>query len=377
MLDIEKLRRNMANVLLLIFSTLFCVTISEIVLRFLLFSDIFKNTTIRKTHHYFANMHVDDNVYRLLLRWELEGREKEPIFPRFDPIVGFTAEPVTEDNPLGIVIDRKYTLDEFKGKRTLLFFGDSFIKGFTDFEYKIPELLDKELDNALVLNFGVSGYGLDQMYIRLRSVIDLFDMPHVVVGLIYADLDRCLYKVMHAAKPYFEVSGDSLVLKGVPITANYGQWLKRYPITIKSYLIAGLEGLIRRARKTRFATEYFFNLHPSETKERRDEEKLIVRKLIENIKKESDARDARLTFVVFPNTFNMIHEGWYEVFLREVFGELNIDYVNLTEPLRNYLKTNGRRWYRDLYTNGAHPTEQENIVITNFIAKHLTEHYDY
>ncbi len=73
----------------------------------------------------------------------------------------------------------------------------------------------------------------------------------------------------------------------------------------------------------------------------------------------------------------MIQDGWYGVFLREVFWELNIDYINLTEPLRNYVKANGLRWYRDLYTNDAHPTEQENRLITNFIANHLTEHYGY
>lgn len=366
--------RKYANVFLLILSTLFSFGIAEIMLRSLLFSDVFKN---KISPHYFANLHSDDNVYRLLLKWELEGHEKEPIFPEFDSIVGFTAERVTEDNALGIVIAGKYTINEFKGKRTLLFFGDSFIEGFTDFEYKIPQLLEKQLDSALVLNFGASGYGLDQMYLRLRSIIDLFDKPHVLVGIIYEDLDRCLYKVMHAAKPYFEVMGDSLVLKGVPIPANYGEWLKRYPITIRSYVIAGLEGLVRRAFKSRLGIKYFFSFYPSQTKERREEKKLLVRKLIENIKQVCIARDSRLTFVVIPGTVNMIHKGWYEVFLREVFGELNIDYLDLTEPLRNYVKANGLRWYRDLYTNDAHPTEQENRLITNFIATHLTEHYGY
>jgi len=206
--------------------------------------------------------------------------------------------------------------------------------------------LDKELDNTLVLNLGVSGYGLDQMYLRLRSVIDFFDKPHIMVGLIYADLDRCLLKVRQAAKPYFEVLGDSLVLKGVPLPATYGEWLKRYPITIKSYMIAGLKGLVRRALSSRLGCQYLFNFHPSETKERREEKKLIVRKLIEEIKKECDARDARLTFVVIPSTVSMIHQVWYEVFLREVFGELNIDYINLTEPLRNYVKVNALKRLR-------------------------------
>ena len=372
---LNRIRHKYVNVLLLILSTLFSFGITEIAFRSLLFSDVLK---YKISHHYFANRYIDDNAYRIFLKWELDGRENEPIFPNFDPIVGYTARPVTEDNPLGIIIDRKYTVDEFKGKRTMLFFGDSFIHGTAvdRIEYKIPQLLDNILDSTLVRNFGVKGYGLDQMYLRLRSVIDFFDKPHIVFGLIYPDLDRCLYEVRHAAKPYFEVAGDSLALKGVPISANYGEWLKRYPITIKSYLIAGLQGLVRRALRSDLGVRYFFNFHPSETNQRRDEEKLIVRKLIEKIKTKCDTRGAPLTFVIFPDSENMIHEGWYRKFLRQVFGELNIDYLDLTEPLRDYVKDNGLKWY-NLYGSGSHPDAQDNVMITEFIADYLIERYDY
>ena len=293
----------------------------EIAFRAILFSDIFESKLIDKYYHHFSNFYIDDNTYRLVLRVKLKGREKEQIFPEFDPILGWTAKAVTEDNPLGMSMSRKYTLNEFKGRSTLLIFGDSFIHGVTKPEYNIPQLLDNVLDSTLVLNFGVKGYGLDQMYLRLRSVIDLFDNPHIMVGILYPDLDRCIYKVMQSPKPYFEVLGDSLILKGVPIPTNYGQWLERYPITISSYVIAGLNGIIRRALKTRWGVKYLFKLHPSESTKRRDEKKAICRKIIENIKKECDRRNASLTFVLFPMDYHMIHEGWYEVFLKEAFKE--------------------------------------------------------
>jgi hypothetical protein len=333
---------------------------------------MFKNNVIH-IHHYFANFNVDDNAYRLLLRSELKGRENDPIFPEFDPILGWTAEPVTEDNPLGIVIGRKYTLDEFKSQPAVLFFGDSFIEGLTELEDKIPQLLDEELDDILVLNFGVNGYGLDQMYLRMKSVIDLFDKPYIMIGLIHPDLNRCMYEVMHSAKPYYEISGDSLVLKGTPIPADYGQWLERYPISIASYAFAGLNGLIRRALVTRWGIKYFFKLHPSESTTRRDEKIAICRKLIEKIKQKCDGRNAPLTFVEFPDHFNMIKEGWYEVFLKKTFSDLKIDHINLKPLLKAHLESNGLKWYKDLYKLNSHPDAEENKLIAKYIASYLRE----
>jgi len=366
------MKRVISNSIVLAISLIISFFVCEFLLRTVIFSDYFKN---KINIHYFANYYESDNAYRLLLRNQLKGREEEPIFPEFDPQVGWTAETVTKDNPLGIVTDKGYTIDEYKDKRTLLFFGDSFIEGLTDINYKIPQLLDKKLDGISVLNFGVAGYGFDQMYLRLHSVINLFDKPHIVIGLIYPDIDRCVFKVMHSAKPYFEVENDSLVLKGVPIPANYGKWLRLYPITIKSYLFAGFKGIIRRILVSRFVKEHWFEFYPSESPKRKNEKKTICRLLIKKIKNECDAKGSKLTFILFPDRIDMIHKGWYEIFLKKTFTDLDVNYLDLTEPLKKYLDSNNLKWYSDLYRLRNHPDARENEVISGIIKNYLLNNY--
>jgi len=120
-----------------------------------------------------------------------------------------------------------------------------------------------------------------------------------------------------------------------------------------------------------------FKFHPSESTMRRDEKKAICAKLIKKIKEVCDDHDSRLTFIFFPSPRHMIHQGWYEVWLREVFHDLSIDYFDLTPALREYVKANGLRWYKDLYKFHCHPDEQENMMIARMISDYLIERYDY
>ncbi|MCZ6593945.1 MAG: hypothetical protein O6943_03410 [Bacteroidetes bacterium] len=364
--------RKYANILLLFGSLLICFMFGEILLRYALFSGFLKN---RISPHYFANLHHDDNVYRLLLKWQLEGKKNEPMLPEFDPLLGVTGEPVTPKNPLGLVTNKEYGIENFTDKRVILCYGNSFTEGFTDYQYKIPQLLDKSIANVSVLNFGASGYGLDQMYLRLKTTIDHFNGPHVIVSVIYGDLDRCLYEVMHTARPYYKVADGRLVLKGVPIPADYNKWLERYPLKPRCYVWEGLNGLVRRVLDSKLGNEYLFRFHPSETSTRKNEKKLLVYKLIESIKQLCDSRNAKFTFIFFPNRQHILHEGWYQVFLREVLEELKIDYIDFTEPLREYVKASGIKWY-ELYPNSSHPDNKENIVIAKHIAEHLVKNYD-
>ncbi len=304
-----------------------------------------------------------------MLKWQFEGEDEKPMLPEFDPILGVTGETVTPENPLGLVTNEEYEIKNFTDKRVILCYGNSFTEGFTDYQYKIPQLIDKSIANVSVLNFGASGYGLDQMYLRLKTTIDHFDKPHVIVSVIYHDLDRCLYEVMHTAKPYYKVADNRLVLYGVPIPADYNKWLERYPLKPRSYIWEGFNGLVRRVLNSKLGCKYLFRFHPSETSTRKNEKKLLVRKLIEGIKQVCDSRNAKFTFIFFPDRQHILHEGWYRVFLRRVLEELKIDYIDFTEPLREYVKASGIKWY-ELYSNSAHPDKKENIVI----AKHITEH---
>ena len=353
------------------------LVLCEILVRIVLFSSCPRNLVRTNKHHLFANFYVDDNAYRLRMKWSLDGREGEQVFSQFDPVLGWTAVPRVRENPFGVVTNSKYSLSELKSCRAMLFFGDSFVEGLTEIESKIPQLLDAKLDRQVVWNFGVSGYGLDQMYLRVQEVIEYFDKPHILIGVLYQDLDRTIYKVRHSAKPYFEIMDDNLSLKGVPIPRDYNKMLESYPPTIISYALNGFAGGLRSLLNTRLGVEHLFMFHPSESLERRRDKEKICKKIIEGIKTECLKNNAALTFILFPHNFHMIHLGWYETYLKRLLRDMEIEFIDLKLPLEAYLKSNEIDWYTEFYTLDNHPNEVENAIIANYITERLHSLYGY
>ena len=73
------------------------------------------------------------------------------------------------------------------------------------------------LTDADVLNFGVHGYGTDQMLLRYERDGVPFDPDVVVVGFAYYHIQRNLDDFRFFAKPRFVIDGGELRLTGVPV----------------------------------------------------------------------------------------------------------------------------------------------------------------
>jgi hypothetical protein len=67
-----------------------------------------------------------------------------------------------------------------------------------------------------VLNFGVPGYGLDQMMLRFQEEGVAFHPDIVVIGIVSPVLGRT-ENFTFWYKPYFELEAGTLVLYGVPV----------------------------------------------------------------------------------------------------------------------------------------------------------------
>lgn len=96
--------------------------------------------------------------------------------------------------------------------------GDSFTWGDGVLDGETwPAVLEAHLGTP-VLNSGVFGYGLDQVYLRTLKLMDRLAPRRVVLSLITDDLVRCsLSEHFSTDKPWFEPLGDGLVLRGVPV----------------------------------------------------------------------------------------------------------------------------------------------------------------
>jgi hypothetical protein len=142
-----------------------------------------------------------------------------------DPVLGWTNRPgeipvagtMAHISEQGLRSPRTFPLDKPPGVTRVAIFGDSFAFGSEvagDDTY--AAVLGRELDGAEVMNFGVPGYGPDQMLLRFRAEGLAFHPDVVVVGLNSLVLDR-VGPFTTWYKPFFALQGDDLVLHGVPV----------------------------------------------------------------------------------------------------------------------------------------------------------------
>ena len=93
-------------------------------------------------------------------------------------------------------------------RRPVLLYGDSFTHCLTALEDCFQGILNKDTEfskDHYLLNYGVLGYGVDQIYLLLKSSLFLYHEPYVIVGIHTRDLDRSILSYFVAQKPYFEL----------------------------------------------------------------------------------------------------------------------------------------------------------------------------
>jgi len=136
-------------------------------------------------------------------------------------------------NDIGLRANRDYTLDADDGIVRVAVFGDSYIAGD---EVADDETFAVALEDALlacgvaaeVLNFGVSGYGMDQAYLRWKIIGREYQPDIVIMGFQPENMNRNVNIVrplvggpgIPFTKPRFVLTEDeSLILVNSPTIA--------------------------------------------------------------------------------------------------------------------------------------------------------------
>ncbi len=146
-----------------------------------------------------------------------------------DPILGYKLIPNVSRNAFTSEFQTIYTTNshglrdkEFVDTDTfkILFLGDSMTFGEgVAAGHRFSDLIGKELDNVSVINAGVPGYGVHQMYAWLRDHGLGFRPDLVVYAIIPDDFMRAIYSTRGAA-PHLIVSDQGNV-------GRLKQWTKR------------------------------------------------------------------------------------------------------------------------------------------------------
>lgn len=174
---------------------------------------------------------VDQSKLLLLFGF---GRERQDGVPPFaDPEVGWIKADIDPKTY------RHAAEGELAGRRPVLLYGSSFAAcaGHQDGCYE--QLLEgSELGRRYrLLNYAVSGHGLDQSLLLLRKSLGLYEALDPVVVLAFvleSDLLRAMHPFFTRPKPRFRPQGDAFVLE-LPDELDVMAYLERHPPSIRSY----------------------------------------------------------------------------------------------------------------------------------------------
>jgi len=128
---------------------------------------------------------------------------------------------------------REYSPKKPAGVIRLAVLGDSFPFGFgvQDGE-TFSSLIESQMLNREVLNLGVPGYGMDQIYLSYREIARKYHPDIVLITIFPEDFWRCTRSFADSghAKPYFSLSSkEELVLHNVPVPLPFSINENQFP----------------------------------------------------------------------------------------------------------------------------------------------------
>lgn len=115
----------------------------------------------------------------------------------------------------GIRANGKRTISSSDERSDLILaIGDSFTFEDQVSDHETWPAILEDLAGIRTLNGGVFGYGLDQSYLRMKSLAKQYQPTYIVLSLIPDDIRRSeLSERTSVAKPYFEIIENSLILR--------------------------------------------------------------------------------------------------------------------------------------------------------------------
>ncbi|MBN2173405.1 MAG: hypothetical protein JW731_04695 [Bacteroidales bacterium] len=303
----------------------------------------------------YADMDSEDLFWKLYTRWI--GVYKPPECPH--PLLGWIGD-FSRHSLM------HWRFDSFESKRPVLLYGDSFAicSGLsTCFQTILNDDSAFSQQNYLY-NYGVGGYGVDQIYLLFDKTYKSFEKPFVIFSLLTFDLDRSILHFRTGQKPFFEVEDDSLVLKGVPINSNPEEYLDANPTRTISYLW----------RKFLYSKENFL---PKKTVDKLKGTNRYTRKKIEVNEKillktlnELRENNIEFVFVIFhtlqydrDNYTAEEENDWRNVFLKNFLEENKVPYIWTRDLILNDTTFDKFDISKYILGEDGHPTTYFNTLI--------------
>lgn len=210
----------------LLLSLLWLLFLLEVTPRLLLSTNLFARPSVR--HLLLGD---DDSSWRLFWivlhrmhsEWTGEYAHYDPargwaVVPNIRNMRPFGKDKVLNTNSKGLRGTAEHEYASLPGEERIVCIGDSFTFGteVSDDE-TYPDYLQADLPQTDVLNLGVSGYGHDQALLYLQQEGAKYHPKVVILGFVWGDTYRNLWKFWAFAKPRYELTPNGLKLTNVPV----------------------------------------------------------------------------------------------------------------------------------------------------------------
>jgi hypothetical protein len=321
-------------------------------LRFLLFSDTaasWPTAPVLRQAWRFGNTSNDQLYWVLTSHWSVaeakrrargdaarlaEIAQRDPP-PGYDPVVGWVGwsiRPGTLAHP---------DAAQVRGRRPILLYGDSFAMCTTQPDDCFQGLLQRSplAERFALVNYGVGGHGLDQIWLMLRGSVDRYreQRPLVIVSLLVDDdLDRSVLSFRSWPKPRVSLAGERLVLDPAPVPTRE-EYFKRegFPPAVYSWRLL--------AHDRRLPRKLASLLQREETQRERIGE--LNRRILAEIASELAARELDAFFLLFfaePAFVDPHYASWREEIACNELERLGARVVSARRAILQDAEASGR-----------------------------------
>lgn len=140
---------------------------------------------------------------------------------------------IVHTNSAGFRGTREYAIEKPAGVIRIAALGDSFVFGFGVRDQEtFSAVLESYGKSREVLNLGVPGYGIDQIYLSYKEIAKQYHPDVVLIGIFPEDFWRCTRSFADSGhvKPYFSLpSNGKLVLHNVPVPPPFSLTSDQFP----------------------------------------------------------------------------------------------------------------------------------------------------
>lgn len=280
---------------------------------------------------------------------------------------------IVHTNSAGFRGAREYAVPKPSGVFRVAAIGDSFVFGFG---VQDPEtysaLLESQSQSREVLNLGVPGYGIDQIYLSYREVARKYRPDLVLVGIFPEDFWRCTRSFADSGhvKPYFTLSPNGkLVLHNVPVPPPFSLNRDQFPPLLERN---SLQKILDRSVLYRLAAKPLTRLARNMRLIDPDtsEEWIVGRAILRQFIRELKADGVTPVFILIPphdwvttSRKTSLEKSWERFVARE-----KVLSINLTPAFREAVAKDGLEAY---YIKGDwHWTPQGHALAARMIQSH-------